>query len=588
MLSVKEAQECIKKEINIENRSVYISTKESLGYTLAEDVYSAVNIPYYPTSTRDGYAWNSKWKSNCMRLNKSGITSAGKQTPSSCIEETVYISTGGQLDETMYDSVVMIEDVSIIEEDGHTYVKLLHKENTKQWEYVRKVGSDISKRERLCTKGTIIQSSMVGLLLLAHIRLVKVEWNKIDIHIFSSGNELFDIDDIPDEDKVVDCNRHMLSSRCKEVQEESFFPLDIYPIRILEDREEDVRETVKWFMHEPGFHILITTGGASVGQFDYNKKIANELGKVYFTSVNMMPGKPITFCKLQENVFWFVLAGNPTSSMVQFDMFIRPIFTNFRHVLSSPPLHVLCGDSFISNDPKRVEYQRVKMDDNSRTVYKLDKQQSSSLISFVNADGYICLDSSKKEGDMVEYIPRVYKPLLDGKIRIGVITCSDRAYAGIYEDKSGLELQSFLKEKCKEEIIIMYVCVSDDISKIKQEIKYLSRWCVAIFTTGGTGPSYRDNTVLVTKECMHKELPGFGEQMRQISLKYVPTAILSGQTAGIIYSTPGDIGCFICNCPGSPKSIRECLEGVWGAIPYCIELASGRRLECEGGYFPKK
>ena len=325
-----------------------------------------------------------------------------------------------------------------------------------------------------------------------------------------------------------------------------------------------------------------------MGQFDYNKKVAQEVGTVFFKQVNMMPGKPITFCKIQENVFWFVLAGNPTSSMVQFDMFVRPICSNFKYVLSSPRLFVRCNDDFIQSDPKRVEYQRVKIDSDGHSVCKLDKQQSSSLVSFVHSDGYIVLNGTKQKGDLVEYIPKVYKPLLDRKIRIGIITCSDRAYQGVYEDKSGLELRNYIIEKCKDEIEIMYVCVSDDSSKIKREIKYLSRWCVAIFTTGGTGPSYRDNTVLVTRECIDKELPGFGERMRQISLQYVPTAILSGQTSGIIISTPKETGCFICNCPGSPKSIRECLDGVWSAIPYCIELACGRRLECEGGYFPKK
>lgn len=592
MLSVKQAQEIIKREINIDNRSIEIETKVALGYTLAENVYSSVNVPFYPTSTRDGYAWNSSWTFPRIPLHSLKV-SAGQPAVSCSKEETVYVATGGQLDVTIHDCILMVEYASIIEEDGVTYV-VINREKSgvlTPYTYIRKVGSDISKEELLLSKGTVIQSSMIGLLLLAHIRKVKVEWKKIEFHLFSSGNELIDINDYwetDSEEKVVDCNRYMLSERCKELQPESFYPIEVENCSVLEDKEEYIKDTLSYFQYKDGFHIIITTGGASVGQFDYNKKVASEIGTVYFTSVNMMPGKPITFCKIRDNIFWFVLAGNPTSSMVQFDTFIRPICTNFRYVDSSPSLYIECKDDFITNDAKRVEYQRVYIDSLTNKLCRLDKQQSSSLVSFVHADGYIRLEGSKKVGELAEYIPRVYKPLLDGKIRIGVITCSDRAYNGIYEDKSGIELQTFLKEKIKEEIVIIYVCVSDDKDLIRREIQYLSRWCVAIFTTGGTGPSFRDNTVVITKECIDKELPGFGERMRQISLQYVPTSILSGQTAGVIYPNNQSVGCFICNCPGSPKSIRECLEGVWSAIPYCIELASGKRLICEGGYFPKK
>jgi len=587
MLTVKEAQEIIKKELHI---CAKVETKLSLGYTLREDVYSPVNIPYYPTSTRDGYAWNSNWTTNRIRLNTEKLTPAGQITSTTNnAEETVYIATGGQLESTVYDCVLMVEYANIVEEDGVQYIS--RKEDTPEmlpYTYVRKVGSDVSKGELLLKKGTVIQSSMVGLLLLAHIPSVKVEWKKIEFHLFSSGNELVDIYDCEDDSKVVDCNRYMLSDRCKELQLESFYPLEINNYRILEDNLEDVRETIDFFKYKTGFHIIITTGGASVGKFDYNKQVAGELGTVYFKNVNMMPGKPITFCKISDSVFWFVLAGNPTSSMVQFDTFIRPICTDFRYVLSSPELYVTCGEDFISNDPKRIEYQRVRYDETSKTLIKLEKQQSSSLLSFVQSTGYICLNASKKKGDLAEYIPKVYRPLLDGKVRIGVITCSDRAYNGIYEDISGVELQNFLKEKCKEEIEIMYVCIPDDKDEIRNAIRYLSRWCIAIFTTGGTGPTYRDNTVLIMKECISKELPGFGERMRQVSLQYIPTAILSGQTAGIIYCDPSEMGCFICNCPGSPKSIRECLSEVWSAIPKCIELACGRRLDCIDAFFPKK
>ena len=109
--------------------------------------------------------------------------------------------------------------------------------------------------------------------------------------------------------------------------------------------------------------------------------------------------------------------------------------------------------------------------------------------------------------------------------------------------------------------------------------------CCLVLTTGGSGPSLRDVTTLATKEIMDKELPGFGEEMRRISLKYVPTAILSGQTAGIVYRESR--GTLIVNLPGSPRSINECLEAVFPAIPYCIELMGWEWIETKSGWKPK-
>jgi molybdopterin adenylyltransferase len=159
-------------------------------------------------------------------------------------------------------------------------------------------------------------------------------------------------------------------------------------------------------------------------------------------------------------------------------------------------------------------------------------------------------------------------------IKIGVITASDRASAGIYEDISGMAIQDTMKDYliCEHEIV--YRCIPDEQDIIEQTIIELCDECCLVVTTGGTGPAKRDVTPEATENVCEKMMPGFGELMRQVSLKYVPTAILSRQTAGIRGKS------LIINLPGKPKSIRECLDAVFPAVPYCIDLIGGDYLEC--------
>jgi len=163
------------------------------------------------------------------------------------------------------------------------------------------------------------------------------------------------------------------------------------------------------------------------------------------------------------------------------------------------------------------------------------------------------------------------------EIKIGVITASDRASAGIYEDISGMAIQDTLKDYLTSEFDIEYRCIPDEQSTIEETMKELcdEAGCCLVVTTGGTGPALRDVTPEATENVCEKMMPGFGELMRQVSLQYVPTAILSRQTAGIRGHS------LIINLPGKPKSIRECLDAVFPAVPYCIDLIEGPFLECD-------
>ena len=167
-------------------------------------------------------------------------------------------------------------------------------------------------------------------------------------------------------------------------------------------------------------------------------------------------------------------------------------------------------------------------------------------------------------------------------VKIGILNISDRASAGVYADTPGQALVALLREWLVTPFEIDYKVIPDDQPQIEIELCRLAdeSGCCLVVTTGGTGPAPRDVTPEATVAVCHKLLPGFGELMRATSLKYVPTAILSRQTAGIRGKT------LIINLPGKPKSIRENLEAVFPAIPYCLDLIGGPRLETNAAVMP--
>ena len=151
--------------------------------------------------------------------------------------------------------------------------------------------------------------------------------------------------------------------------------------------------------------------------------------------------------------------------------------------------------------------------------------------------------------------------------RIGILTVSDRASRGEYADEGGPAIRTYLAEVLASAWEAHEQIVPDDLDAIATAIRTLAQaGCCLVVTTGGTGPAPRDVTPEATERVCSKLLPGFGELMRKVSLEKVPTAILSRQTAGICGRA------LVVNLPGRPKSIRECLDAVFPAIPYCIDL----------------
>jgi molybdopterin adenylyltransferase len=158
---------------------------------------------------------------------------------------------------------------------------------------------------------------------------------------------------------------------------------------------------------------------------------------------------------------------------------------------------------------------------------------------------------------------------------IGLVSVSDRASAGVYEDKGIPGLYEWFSAALKTPWRMETRLIPDEQQLIERTLVELvdSVGCYLVLTTGGTGPAPRDVTPEATLSVAHKVLPGFGEQMRQVSLKYVPTAILSRQV-GVVRGRA-----LILNLPGQPKAIKETLDGVFPAVPYCIDLIGGPYIE---------
>ena len=161
--------------------------------------------------------------------------------------------------------------------------------------------------------------------------------------------------------------------------------------------------------------------------------------------------------------------------------------------------------------------------------------------------------------------------------KIGILTVSDRASRGEYEDRGGPAVQTYLDEVLTSQFESVPRIIADEQPLIEQTLTELAdqQGCCLIITTGGTGPAARDVTPEATEAVCEKMMPGFAELMRTVSLQYVPTAILSRQTAGIRDRT------LIVNLPGSPKAIVQCLDAVFPAIPYCVDLIEGPFLETD-------
>ncbi len=340
------------------------------------------------------------------------------------------------------------------------------------------------------------------------------------------------------------------------------------------------------------------------------KPLLEARGVVHFGRVNMKPGKPLTFAVVpradatQRPLLVFGLPGNPVSSLVTYNLVVVPCLrrmAGWRHpglrrvaAITSSPLRL---------DPERPEYHRATLSwsDGVLKAHSTGGQISSRLLSARSANALLELpaaagtlpagtrvsalligDLGAADGlaEVAKIVPAVpaQQPPAPVKPLVGVLTVSDRASAGVYEDVSGPAIVDVLREYLATECDFVTRLVPDERHLIADALRaFAAQGACLVCTTGGTGPALRDVTPEVMADVCDKMLPGFGEAMRAASLKEVPTAILSRQEAGTLGRT------LVVNIPGRPAAVRTCLQAVFAAIPYCIDLLGGPFLEGKPG-----
>ena len=585
-----------------------ICSYEALNYVSSEDIITPINVPSVRTSMRDGYgivfdneSSSSSFNATYNIINKSlaGHTLTYLSNELLNREEflennyAIYIATGAQVPDII-NAIIMVEDVTMIDSNNRFTICEKEKQAIKNNQYIREIGSDIKTGSCVIKNGKLLNESSIGLLAMLGINEVQV-YEKPKIGILSSGDEIVNPFNLESIDKLInevyDSNRYVFMNYLKTLYGNEYCNY-IKDYGIIKDDLCETGIKINSILQE--VDILITSGGISMGEKDYIKPIMKNMGTVLIEKTSMKPGKPFLFTRVnylnhQESKYVFSLPGNPVSSGVTYKMFVEPFIKksyseNSDNLLSFMPLKMeaILRDN-IKADKTRFEFIRgnafySKKYDKVVVDLTTSNHNSSNLASMIDANCLICVNPNCDLyiGNRVNIFMLSGVKSIDETLNIGIITASDRAYSGIYEDKSGLEIQKYIinvvnGEKTKYKIF--YKLVNDDREKIKGAMLELcdNLCCNLIFTTGGTGPDKRDVTDLVTAEVCEKMLPGFGEIMRMKNFEHVPTSILSGQTAGIRYIKE-DKGCLIVNLPGKPEAINDCLQIIFKSIPKCLNI----------------
>ncbi|MFZ2311288.1 MAG: gephyrin-like molybdotransferase Glp [Methylobacter sp.] len=398
LLSLKEALERIKAAIQPVNGTEKVMLNDALGRVLAEPVYSPINIPHDRNAAMDGYAFASSdmTQKQAFALSMVGTSWAGRPfqgqlKPGQCIR----IFTGAVVPEGA-DSVIMQEHVQVQEQNIH------FPEDTKTHQNIREVGEDIKQGGLLCSHPKQLTAVDLGLLASAGIGNVTVR-RPIKIAFFSTGDELTSLGQPLESGKIYDSNRYTLSGlladACYSVVDLGVIPDDKQK---LEDRLVDASKN---------YNVIITTGGASVGEADYVKEILESCGEVNFWKIAIKPGKPLAFGKIGQSYF-FGLPGNPVAVIATFQQIVTPALKQLSGAPYSKPLQLTATcTSAIKKAPGRQEFQRgiLTQDDNGEFfVASSGKQGSHILSSMSQANCYIVLPSECKGmqvGDKVTVEP---------------------------------------------------------------------------------------------------------------------------------------------------------------------------------------
>ncbi len=375
---IRNEFECIFLEIE------EIPLKKALNRTLAEDVVTDINLPPFDNSAMDGYA--VRYEDDVREWNVIGEISAGNyrdysHSPGSAVS----IMTGSRLPEG-FDTVIPIEDVDVIDNT----VSLLPTINIKRGINIRKAGSDIKKSQPAVGKDTFLKSRFLATLASCGKSKVKV-YKKLKIAVLATGDELIKPDQQPGTDQIRVSNTYSLCGMIEELHQS---PLNL---GITGDDFDELKQVIADTLSSD-IDILITTGGVSVGKHDYVREVFSILGiEEIFWRMNIKPGKPVYFGKSVDSKLVFGLPGNPVSSLVNFELLIKPFLMELYNFCEVKKVNAVLENDLYKTDKKR-HFMRgfIAQDETGNyTVSAKLSQSSGNLVNFSKSNCLIEIEEDR-------------------------------------------------------------------------------------------------------------------------------------------------------------------------------------------------
>jgi len=402
-LTVNEARERILETVTPLSGSTQLPLRDALGRTLAEDIYSPLNIPGHTNSAMDGYALagDDLPAEHPLDFKVIGTAYAGKPFSGTCNRgEAVRIMTGAPLPAGT-DTVVMQEQVLRLA-DERIRIDVGHKRG----QNVRQAGEDIPAHSQVLAQGRKLTPADLGVIASLGVAEVKVR-RRPRVAFFSTGDELCSIGQPLQEGQVYDSNRYTLFGMLNSLG------VDILDLGVVSDDPQALREAFKSAIAMAD--VLITSGGVSVGDADYVKEILEELGSIGFWKIAMKPGRPLAFGRLGETLF-FGLPGNPVAVMVTFLQFVTPALHYLESGQPYTPLTIKAtAGCNLRKRPGRFEFQRGILSYNEQgglSVTTTGSQGSGILTSMSRADCFILLNEESagmNKGDLVDVQPFAWR-----------------------------------------------------------------------------------------------------------------------------------------------------------------------------------
>jgi len=398
LISYNNALEIIKEEIKkLTLRTEEIDLPESLNYVLAEDVTADVDLPPFDNSAMDGYAVKF---SNRKEWNIIGEISAGNYSSLTLSENDAVIITTGSKIPIDVDTVIPIEDLDVDVNILQLKLDAFYNKGMN----IRTKGNDLRKGQVAVNCFSKIDSKVIAALASCGKEKVKV-FKKLTAAILATGDELIPINQNPSEDKLRVSNTYSLYSAIKEINHS---PIDL---GFTKDDKEIVRQKIKTAL-EMNIDLFITTGGVSVGKYDFLKELFKESGiKEKFWKVNIKPGKPIYFGvyeKDEKKILVFGLPGNPVSALVNFYIFIKPALDHRFHQTQINSIKAVLQNDLKKKDGKRHFSRGILCNENGDwKVTSTFSQSSGNLVEMSRANCLIVIEEERvnlQEGEQVECI----------------------------------------------------------------------------------------------------------------------------------------------------------------------------------------